>query len=474
MSGKNRWIEVNEDLMSLAIGVFICGIALIGVMTHKDYLGWVLTTNVWSEVAKAFAPASKGYAHMPIIASMAFTFGLLLILFSAAAKVMRHDIPKFVARFFLVFAVTTACWFIGNHSAIASRFTNEIWLVLCLVAGILIVNLKKFQPIGVIARYIVDQKQADLYVKTALVIVGLTLGVQAAGAIGTLKNIMLRGLIVVVANYLVTWTLAFLVAWKLFRFEADEAAVLASAISICGVAAAMAIGAAIKIRNKEFPSAVACLVVVYSAFELLVLPAVIGTLFYLQPYVAGSFMAMAVKTDGAAFAAGKITEAIVQQRLAVTQHLAYQTDAIFFVTAAEKQMIDVFIGVFCIILAAIFLHRKDEKREMGPVQTMCLTFPKFIIGSVAAFAVALSLAMHSSGAMNALKAVVPGVAALRVLLFGMTFLSLGLLADVVMLKKAKVGKLLVAYPAILLLVVIPVALGVSWLCFHGAPLPLKQ
>ena len=80
---------------------------------------------------------------------------------------------------------------------------------------------------------------------------GLTLGVQAAGAIGTLKNIMLRGLIVVVANYLVTWTLAFLVAWKLFRFEADEAAVLASAISICGVAAAMAIGAAIKIRNKE-------------------------------------------------------------------------------------------------------------------------------------------------------------------------------------------------------------------------------
>jgi uncharacterized membrane protein YadS len=401
---------------------------------------------------------------MPTIASMAFTFGFLLILFSAAAKVMRYDIPKFVVRFFLVFAITTACWFFGNYSAIASRLTNEFWLVLCLAMGILIVNLKKFQPIGVIARYVADQKQADLYVKTALVILGLTLGVQAAGAIGMLKNIMLRGLLVVVANYLVTWTLAFLMARKLFRFEADEAAVLASAISICGVAAAMTIGAAIKIRNKEFPSAVASLVVIYSALELLVLPAVIGTLFYLQPYVAGSFMAMAVKTDGAAVAAGKITEAVVQQRLAATHHLAYQPDVILLTASAEKMMIDLFIGVFAIILAAFFLRRRDEQPEMGPLQTLCLAFPKFVIGSVAAFVVALGLAMHSSSAMNALKAVVPGVTALRVLLFGMTFLSLGLLADRNTLTKVKFVKLLVAYPTILFLVVIHCCVSTAFLC----------
>ena len=56
----------------------------------------------------------------------------------------------------------------------------------------------------------------------------------------------------------------------------------------------------------------------------------------------------------------------------------------------------------------------------------------------------------------------------------MTFLSLGLLADRNTLTKVKFVKLLVAYPTILFLVVISVALVVPLLCFHGVPLPLKQ
>ena len=57
---------------------------------------------------------------------------------------------------------------------------------------------------------------------------------------------------------------------------------------------------------------VSSLVVVFAVVELLFLPFVAQHFLYTQPMVAGAWMGLAVKTDGAAVAAGAIADSLIR------------------------------------------------------------------------------------------------------------------------------------------------------------------
>src|SRR5947208_12079160 len=93
-------------------------------------------------------------------------------------------------------------------------------------------------------------------------------------------------------------------------FNREWAAPLASGISICGVAAAIATGGAIRAR-PIIPVLVSSLVVVFAVVEVLILPFLAQTFLSHEPMVAGAWMGLAIKTDGAAVAGGGITESLI-------------------------------------------------------------------------------------------------------------------------------------------------------------------
>ena len=105
--------------------------------------------------------------------------------------------------------------------------------------------------------------------------------------------------------YLVFWAVVYFVARKFFGFSREWAAPLASGISICGVSAAIATGSAIRAR-PIVPVMVSSLVVIFAVVELILLPFAAQTFLSHQPMVAGAWMGLAVKTDGAAVASGAI------------------------------------------------------------------------------------------------------------------------------------------------------------------------
>src|SRR5206468_2737209 len=72
-----------------------------------------------------------------------------------------------------------------------------------------------------------------------------------------------------------------------------------------------------------------------------------------EPMVAGAWMGLAVKTDGAALASGGITEALILSN-AAAQGINYQKGWILGTTAAIKVFIDIFIGIWAFILAYIW------------------------------------------------------------------------------------------------------------------------
>ena len=126
---------------------------------------------------------------------------------------------------------------------------------------------------------------------------------------------MFRGLAAIIEAYLIYWALVYFIARKYFKFSREWAAPLASGISICGVSAAITTGAAIRAR-PIVPIMVSSLVVIFSVFELILLPILAQVFLWREPMVAAAWMGLAVKTDGAAVASGAITDALIRSRAA--------------------------------------------------------------------------------------------------------------------------------------------------------------
>ena len=117
------------------------------------------------------------------------------------------------------------------------------------------------------ARWLSDAARPELFIKTAIVILGGTLGIKAAEQLGLASSVMFRGLAAIIEAYLIYWAVVYFVARKWFGFSREWAAPLASGISICGVSAAIATAAAIRARPMVAVM-VSSLVVIFAMVEL--------------------------------------------------------------------------------------------------------------------------------------------------------------------------------------------------------------
>jgi len=224
----------------------------------------------------------------------------------------------------------------------------------------------------------------ELYIKIAIVILGAFLAVTIAGKLSLATSLLLRGIAAIVEAYLIYWAVVYFVARKWFGFSREWAAPLASGISICGVSAAIATGAAIRSR-PAVPVLVSSLVVIFAVVEVLILPVLAQTFLSHQPLVAAAWIGLAVKTDGAAVAAGGITEAFLLAKSA-SEGVHYQSGWLLGTTAAIKVFIDVFIGIWAFILAYIWTnHINVREGDTARASEIWQRFPKFIIGFVVTF-----------------------------------------------------------------------------------------
>jgi uncharacterized membrane protein YadS len=472
---------LTEDWVSLGIGLFVLILALAGT-AGPDLLGWVVTTSVWTDVTHALAPTAKSYAWLGGGASLLATYVALLAVLSIAAAALDIDVKRFAIAFTAVFWIAYTAWIIGSYAHFAAvtsadynkfgidwslRLTNEGGFVFALIAGLVIAN---FFPR--FAEWLKEAVRPELYIKTAIVILGAFLAVTIAGRLSFASSIVLRGVAAIVEAYLIYWAVVYFVARRYFGFNREWAAPLASGISICGVAASIATGGAIRAR-PVVPVLVSSLVVVFAVVEVLILPFLAQTFLYHEPLVAASWMGLAVKTDGAALAGGGITEALILAKNSA-EGVNYQPGWVLGTTAAIKIFIDVFIGIWAFVLAFIWTNYINVRPgdRARPIE-IWQRFPKFIIGFVLSFAIGLYLALTASPA--ALAKLTPAIGeanTFRVIFFILTFFSIGVLSNFRKLWEDGIGKLAAVYVVSLFGFVIWVGLLISWIFFAGVKPPL--
>jgi uncharacterized membrane protein YadS len=477
----NQAQGMSEDWLSVWIGLLIFVLSL-GLLVGVDILGWVVTTGVWTDLSKALNPASKAYSGLGGVGALIATYVALLVVMTVGAAALKADVKRFALGFTAVFWLAYICWIIGSWANFAVntpadmqkfgiswslRLTAEGGFVVALLGGLFIGN---FMP-G-FAEWMKEAVRPELYVKTAIVILGGFLGVTAAEKLALATSLMFLGLASIIVAYLIFWAVVYYVARVWFKFSREWAAPLASGISVCGVSAAIATGGAIRAR-PVVPIMVSSLVVVFAVVELLVLPFAAAYFLEQQPMAAGAWMALSVKTDGAAVASGGITEALILAR-AAAQGIKYQPGWILGTAATLKVFIDIFIGVWAFLLAWIWTKHIDvRKGETVRVAEIWERFPKFIIGYVVTFLIVLLMALAGSPALTAqVKAAMLEANAFRGIFFVLTFFTIGVMSNFRQLWAEGIGRLAAVYLLSLFGFVIWVGLAISLVFFAGVKPPL--
>ncbi|MFZ0765691.1 MAG: putative sulfate exporter family transporter [Bradyrhizobium sp.] len=472
--------QLTEDWLAVVIGLLVFGAALVSI-SGVDLLGWAVNTSVYTDLTHALSPFAKTYAWLGGGGALISTYVALLVVLGAGVTTLGVDVRKFALAFTATFAIAYASWIVGSYAHVAAvtpaeqqkfgiawslKLTNEGGYIVALLAGLVIAN---FFPR--FAEWLKEAIRPELYIKIAIVILGATVAVTAAGRLNLASSLLLRGAAAIVEAYLIYWAVVYYAARKWFGFSREWSAPLASGISICGVAASIATGGAIRAR-PAVPILVSSLVVVFAVVEVLILPFLAQTFLWHEPLVAGAWMGLAIKTDGAAVAGGGITESLIMAK-AAAEGIKYQPGWILATTATVKIFIDIFIGVWAFILGYIWTNHIDKGPDKAKPIEIWQRFPKFILGFVLVFAVSLWLAIGSTPQIEkALPAAAGEANVFRVIFFVLTFFSIGVLSDFRKLWEQGFGKLALVYLVSLFGFVIWVGLLISWLFFSGIKPPL--
>ena len=470
---------LNEDRVALLLGSVIFILALLK-FSGIDMLGWAVKIGMWvGDPLDAWRPATKGL--LPGYGALFATYAILTGALACCVKLMGNDVVKFVKSFTIIFFIAMICYTLGANAYIAANPTQlkaqgipwalglstEAGLILALVMGIVISN---FMPN--LAESLKDACRPELFVKIAIVIMGAELGVKAAAASGMAGTIIFRGLCAIVEAYLLYWAFVYYVARKYFKFSREWAVPLASGISICGVSAAIATGSSIRAR-PVVPIMVSSLIVVFTCIEMLILPFIASHFLYSEPMVAGGWMGLAVKSDGGAIASGAIADSLIRARALELLGVHWEAGWVTMVTTTVKIFIDVFIGVWSLVLAWVWTAKFDKTNSGRTMNfgDVLARFPRFVLGYLLTFVIMLFICVNVEWQPLG-KSVISTLGPLRTIFFTLTFFTIGMVSNFHKLMEEGIGRLAIVYVVCLFGFIIWLGLFISWLFFHGMTPPV--
>ena len=294
----------------------------------------------------------------------------------------------YVAGFPVVFALA---WF---SQVLAGNATLSDWgleyVIFALVVGLVINHL--FTLPG----WLREAVRTEYYIKTGLVILGAGILFQEilqAGALG------LGQAIVVVT---VVWYFCFLLAKKL-RVDDEFAVMLSSAVSICGVSAAIATCGAIQGDRKKL-SYVTSLVLIVAVPMMIAMPWLVKH-FNIPADVGGAWLGGTLDTSGSVVAAG----ALISERA-------------MKIGVIVKFSQNVLIGVAAFVISLWWTFRnKTPGADRPKAAVIWERFPKFVLGFVAASLV-FSFWLHPDLVKDTKKL----LTGLRTFWFALAFVCIGL------------------------------------------------
>ncbi len=383
---KFDWTSLykKEDWWACWIGFLILALSIIGligiVYTPPSVRSW--TSNPLEAISAASVP---GFLIL---------FVGLAAIYLVALRAMGERRKTYVPAFLIVFAIAIVSMIIARQATLGSYGLGyPLW---ALAIGLFISNLKG------VPEWLKPGVRTELYIKCGLVLMGAQI---------LLTRVLELGPYGLVIAWVVTPTvlyLMYLYGTRKLKMEKALALPISAASSVCGVSAAIAVGAACKAK-KDYITIAVGQSLVFTVLMMVAMP-FISRLLGLSELVSGAWIGGTVDSSGAVAASGELIGPIALNA-AVT----------------IKMIQNVLIGVIAFIVAFIWVTRVERASEEAKPSPWEIWFrtPKFIIGFAVAslaFSFILTPLMGEEGVSGILQAIGP----IREMFFALAFVSIGL------------------------------------------------
>lgn len=333
----------------------------------------------------------------------------------------------FIGAVLVAFLALVTNYLCHNSAAIlgkdiAKALEYPLWATLLGLGANIILTLTKTKEL------VQPAIRTELFLKTGLVFMGATVNLTSILSIGSRG--IIQALIMITSVFFFTW-------WLGGKFKLPESlrAVMATAISVCGVSAAIAAAGSVLAKKQELAYVTA--LVIFIALPLMILMPIAATWLGLSPEVAGAWFGGNIDTTAAVVGAGTIHGETTAQ-----------------IASVVKMTQNALIGVVAFLLAFYFTT-KVEKGEKPSAAIIWQRFPKFVLGFVL-MSILATLSFFGKAEVASLKN-------LQQWAFNLAFVCIGLELSFAELKQ--LGK----KPTIVFLIATAfntvLALAVAWLLF---------
>ena len=372
--GRRRPLAT-EDWVACGLGFALIALAIAGVQP-------ILPSFAWDFGSFAGMVSSEN------LAAGCGLLGLFLLLSALGVRAMGQSVRPFAIGFPAVFLIAWVAQIVAGNAAVKSW--GVTYVISGLLIGLLISNALR------VPRWMQAAVRTEYFIKAGLVILGsnILLGeILRAGLLGVGQAFLV---------ILVVWYACFWISRKL-RVGDDFSAMLATAVSICGVSAAIAACGAIQGDRKQL-SYVTSLVLIVAVPMMVLMPWVIG-LFDIPPLVGGAWLGGTIDTSGAVVAAGEIVG-----------------DSAMTAAVIVKFSQNAMLGLAAFALSVWWTFRAGAATGERPsVRIIWERFPKFVLGFFAA-SVVFSFLLEPAF-VESTKGLMKG---LRTWWFALAFVCIGL------------------------------------------------
>lgn len=367
---------LSEDWVATLLGFVLIGFVLFQEAEIVPGYNW-----------KTIDDISQTIFSLPNLQRIGLQGLCVLVVLVVATKLRSISLGASLKLFSLIFFVSQLALIVAGNATIKS--VNLEAVIFSLLFGLALGNVYRLS----------DNLKAvlstELYVKIGLVLLGTSIifsDLLKAGFLG-----LIQSFVVVIS----VWYVAFWISKKL-KVEEELALMLSSAVSICGVSAAIATAGAIKGDPKKL-SFVISLVLVTAIPMMLAMP-YIANYFNFSPEVTGAWLGGTIDTTGAVVAAGSLAG-----------------EAALKVSTIVKFSQNVLLGLAAFAISIYWAYsKKSENSEAISGSVIWQRFPKFVIGFTAA-SLLFSFFVSSETAAH----VKDGIKSFQTLWFVLAFTSIG-------------------------------------------------
>jgi len=376
--------NIGQDWASVVTGfVLILFVVITGYAVATPSFGGKAGWNFDHDFTGMFGASS-------LWTSLLFTLMISVVTATIGMLLSGEKIRNYFTGFVAVFLLVILAQFVSSFAGFKNLGLETV--LFSLIIGLLIGNFIR------LPEWLRSGVQTELYVKIGLVLLGATIlfrDILTAGAFG-----LIQAVIVVT----VVWYFAFWLSRKM-KVDDEFSTMLASAVSICGVSAAIATAGAINGDKKKLSFIISLVLII--AIPMMIFLPVIAKWMGLSEVVTGAWLGGTIDTTGAVVAAGTI---------AGETGLKYAT--------IVKFSQNVLLGLAAFAISIFWAYRSrgaGEKGQHVPVKIIWDRFPKFVLGFILAslvFSFILSPGMaESSGKV---------IKSFSTFWFNLAFISIGL------------------------------------------------